>query len=449
MKIIVAGAGDVGSYLCQILSESQYDVTLIETNEDVAGELEESLDIRVILGNGASAKFQQKAGVANCDFFMSMTADDQSNIVACSIAKQLGAKKTIARVHDELYADCSILNYQDYFSIDYFLNPEALSAIELAKIIRNPERVAVENFARGLIEVQQLELSPASPLLNKALKNLRLDSDIRLGYVQRRGKLSVAGADTVLEAGDVVTLFGSTEGIYKNKKLFTKEKNASMLDIVLYGATETAISLINMLNSSKFKIRLIDPDLTKCKAFAEKFSNITVINGAATSLQLLEEEHIAKADYFISCTKKDEDNIVTSLQAKKLGVEHVCLLINKPDYEELLGNMSSFLSIELSVSPRKATANEILKIVSLQKAVRIASLQDGQIEILETIVASGSKVENKEVMQASLPKGCMLVALVNKDTAIVPTAHSLIKAGDSVILIVSKEKINEAIELFR
>ncbi len=449
MKIIVAGAGDVGGYLCQVLSDSQYDVTLIEVNEDVAGDLEESLDIRVILGNGASAKYQQKAGVADCDFFMSMTADDQSNIVACSIAKQLGAKKTIARVHDELYADCSILNYQEYFAIDYFLNPEALSAVELAKIIRNPERVAVENFARGMIEVQQIEVMESSTLLDKPLKNLSLPPDIRIGYVKKGETLSVAGADTELEAGDLVTLFGTTDSIYKHKRLFNKASKPTMVDIAIYGATETALSLIKMLNSPKFKIRVIDPDLSKCKVFAEQFANITVINGAATSLQLLEEEQIGRADYFVSCTKKDEDNIVTSLQAKKLGVDHVCLLINKPDYEELLGNMSSFLSIELSVSPRKATANEILKIVSLQDSIQIASLQEGQIEIIETIVARGSFVESKKVMEASLPKGCMLVALVNKDSAIVPSANSVINAGDRVILIVSKETSAEAVKLFR
>ncbi len=144
MRIIVAGSGDVGSYLCKVLSEARYDVTLIEAMEEIAQEMENSLDVRVIVGNAASAKCLQKAGVADCDYFMSMTSDDQSNILACSIAKQMGAKHSIARVHDTVYTDSSIVDYKEYFKIDYLLNPEALSAVELAKLIRNPERVAVK-----------------------------------------------------------------------------------------------------------------------------------------------------------------------------------------------------------------------------------------------------------------------------------------------------------------
>ena len=174
MKIVVAGAGDVGHYLCQILSEDGHSVTLIESEDSTADDVEEHLDVRVVRGNGASAVCLLKAGVEACDFFMAMTAHDQLNIVACSIAASLGAKTTIARVHDQVYADAPVVNYQKHFNIDILINPEALTAVELAKHVRNPERMAIEDFARGAIELQEVEISPDSKAAGTSLRDLPL-----------------------------------------------------------------------------------------------------------------------------------------------------------------------------------------------------------------------------------------------------------------------------------
>ena len=303
MKIIIAGAGDVGFFLCQVLSEDGHAVTMIEEQDAIADEAESSLDARVIRGNGASARCLEKAGVSSCDFFIAMTAHDQLNIVACSIARKLGAKYTIARVHDLIFSDNKRVNFQEYFHIDTLINPEALTAIELAKHVRNPERMAVEDFARGQIELQEIVTSPSAKALGKPLKEIRLPSSLKIGYLVRGETLAVPTADTVLEAGDKITVIGTPELLLANRKLFTNEDSSSTIRVVLNGATETAISVIRRLSNYRFKIRVIEPDLKKCKDIAEAFPNVTVINGSATSLRLLEEEQIGSADYFISCTK--------------------------------------------------------------------------------------------------------------------------------------------------
>ena len=202
MKIIIVGAGDVGHYLCQVLSEDGHGVTLLESDTDRADEIEENLDVRVIRGNGASAKFLSLAGVSDCDFLLAMTAFDQLNIVACAIGKKLGAKTTIARVHDQVYADNSLVNYQKQFGIDILINPEALTAVELAKHVRNPERMAVEDFARGQIELQETEISEGAKAEGKRLRDIKLDPAVKIGYVERGDKLYVPTADTVLERGE-------------------------------------------------------------------------------------------------------------------------------------------------------------------------------------------------------------------------------------------------------
>lgn len=447
MKIIIVGAGEVGKYLSQIFSERGEDVTVIENSEVVAKELDDSLDVRVFAGNGASASVLQNAGIKNCDYFLAMTADDQLNLVSCTIASKLGADCAICRIHDQVYAEKSIVNYQEYFNIDMLLNPDALCAVEFAKLIRNPERVAVEDFARGEIEVKRFEISEGAKVLGKTLRDIKLPQDVRVGYIQRGGKMFVASAETEFREGDLITAFGSPEALFEHRKLFLAEKTSSNASVVIYGATEIAISLIRLLSSSRFRIRVIDPSIARCKDVAEKFPNISVIHGNATSLRLMEEEQVGSADYFVACTREDEDNIMTCLQAKKLGVKHVQLTINKPDYEAVLNNMKDVMGLDLVVSPRKATASEVLRYTTGGKFVKVGKLDDENVEIVEVRVSAKSESVGKKIAEANLPTGCIIAALMHKSYTKVPGANDTISAGDRLIVISSKEKIKKVVSL--
>lgn len=201
MNIVIVGAGEVGYNLSLIFSEHGHNVTLIEQSETRGQKVDEEQDVRIVTGDGSSARVLEDAGVKQCDAFLALTNEDRANILSCSLAKCMGAALTIARIHDETYSDTSLVNYQLHFGIDHLVNPEAICAVELAKAIRNPGRVAVENFARGQIEVQQLEVAARSRLLNTPLKDLKLDSRVRIGYVQRGKLFEVASADTVFEEG--------------------------------------------------------------------------------------------------------------------------------------------------------------------------------------------------------------------------------------------------------
>jgi len=442
MKVIIVGAGEVGSYLCEVLSQQGCDVTLIESFDSVADEIEESFDVRVIRGNGASAKYLKRANVSACDIFLAMTAHDQLNIVACALAHNMGAKNTVARVHDEVYSDNSVVNYQEYFNIDAILNPEALTAVDLAKSIRNPERVILEDFARGQIEVLHMQTTSGAKALGKPLKDLNLPSDIRICYVQRGKEVEIAGADTVLEPGDRITMVGSPERIFEKKRLFSSEDYGGAVRIAIYGATETAVSLVRLLSNTRFKVRIIDPNLHRCKELAESFPNITVINGSATSLRLLEEEQVGSADYFIACTKDDEENIMTSLQAKKLGVKKVQLVINKPDYEQVLRSISGFLDIQVALSPRKATATEILKYISDKKYITVGALEGTEIVHIEVKVPASSLCCGKAIKEMGLPRGMIVAARMCKSgIAKVPGASDIISAGDRLMVILKKSDI--------
>lgn len=447
MKIVIIGAGDVGSYLCSLLSQQAHAVTLIEEDGDRARQADELFDVKVIRGNGASAHILAKADAGTCDFFVAMTSDDRSNIVSCSLAKAMGARNTVARIHDQTYNDTSLINYQLHFGIDFLINPEALCAVELAKSIRNPGRVAVENFARGQIEVQRFELSDKSKLLNRPLSELQLGG-LRVGYVQRDGKLEVARGNTSLQAGDQVTVFGRADALLNLKSKLDPDKARERARVVLFGGGETAIALIRLLANPRFKVRVIDNERQTCNYIAEHFPNVTVIHGDGTSLRLLEEEQIAHADYFVACTKRDEDNVMTGLQASKLGAKHVQVVINRVDYEEMIGNLKWLVGVETAVSPRITTAREVLRYVSTDAATELATLPDNSGKVLEIRVSGKSHAAGKTLREIALPQGTVMVALMHKFDSRVPGPDDKILGGDRIVIITTDEDAEALIKIF-
>lgn len=449
MKIVIVGAGDVGKYLCKVLSEDGHSVTLIESEDSTIADVEENLDIRVVKGNGASAKYLTLADAHTCDYLIAMTHHDQLNIVACAIGAKLGARKTIARVHDLVYTDSSVFNYQKNFNLDILINPEALTAVELARHIRNPARFVVEDFARGQIELQEIEISENAKAANKALKDLSLPSGIKIGYVESGGTLEVPTAGTVLKPKDRVTIIGSPETLMKNARLFSEEISGETMRVVICGATETTVALIRRLQNNRFKLRVIEPNLKKCKELAEIFPNVTVINGSATSLKLLEEEQIGGVDYFVACTKDDEENVMTCMQAKKLGAKNVELVINKPDYEQVIQNISGFLNITAAASPRKASVAEIRKYLSNRNYLIAGSLKNGEIEFIELKVEENCWGEGKKLYELNLPPATIIAAIVDEQSnAKVPGANDIVNAGDRLIIILEKKNVRQVVEMF-
>ena len=439
MKIIIVGAGEVGHNLCDTLSKEGHDVTVVEQSEQRVAQLDEEQNARIVRGNGSSARQPVDLDVTRCDAFLAMTSDDRTNLISCSLAKGLGAKNTFARIHDETYSDNSVINYQLHFGIDLLVNPEAICAVELAKAIRNPGRVAVENFARGQIEFQQQRVATGSRLIGQQLKQLKLDPGVRIGYVQRDGQGEIAGAETILQEGDRVTLFGYPDALFSLRERFDPKNKIKEVRVVLFGGTETAISLMRLLTNPRFRIRVLEKDPARCQQIAESFPHVEVICGDGTSLRLLEEEQISEADYFVACTKDDEENILTCLQAAKLGADHVQLVVNKGDYEQLEGILKTILGIEMVVSPRRATADFMVRSLSTETAATLAELPDGG-RILEVKLDHSSPVVGKRVKDIQLPRSSLFVAIQHKFKAGVPTAEDTLLAGDRVLVLVDQSE---------
>lgn len=451
MKIIIVGAGEVGTQLSETLSVADHDVTVIERDDTLAENLGETLDVRVVKDNGSSASALIKAGVNRCDFFLAMTSNDETNLVSSSIAKALGAKKTFARVHDTTFRDNSLINHQRHFGIDHLVNPEALAAVELAKRIRNPGRVAVEDFGRGQIEVKSIEIQPGAQIVDTQLKDVKLPGNIRIGLVNRDGKTIVANAFTTLAVGDHVTIFGHPDSLFETKELFDpSSKGSAKISVTIFSGSEIAIALARLLSNPRFKIRIIEKDLKLCHSLAERLPSVTMIHGDATSLRVLEEEEIGLSDFFVACRKDDEANIMTCLQAFKLGAKHTMLAINRADYIEILEKLDTALGVELAVSPRIAATNEVLRYIEKKTFIELQEDSEGESDtncIIELDIAEKSKVAGMRIRDINWPKECVIVGHEHNYTPKTPTGDDILQAGDSIIAIICKSRRTELLKL--
>jgi trk system potassium uptake protein len=449
MNIVIIGAGEVGSHLSRVLSEAGNGVTVVERDPQRAALIDEELNVRVVHGSGSSAEVLTRAIGDGCDHFLAMTSLDETNLIACSLARVLGARSVISRIHDETFTGTAHVNYPLHFGIDMMLNPEGLCALELAKPIRNPARIAVESIARGQIEAQRLRVSERARILGKPLREIKLHPEVKFGYFERGDQQDVPAAETVLQAGDEVTVFGPAGELYKLRAKLDPDAGGGEIRVVVFGGSETAVALLRLLDNPRFKVRVIERDPDKCRHLATRFPHVTFINGDGTSLRLLEEEQVGNADFFVASTSDDECNVMTSMQAAKLGTRHVQTVINKNDYQEILHNLQQALGINGLVSPRLVTANEVLRQLSHEPFVELFKFPDQNARILEIQVSNNSSCAGKSLREISWPKHAVLVALQHKFQVKVPGAEDRILPGDRVVVITREQNIKDLLRLLR
>ncbi len=447
MNIIIVGAGEVGKHLAQSLSTQLHNIILIDHSEEVTSTLHEKLDATVVIGNGTSATVLAENNVADCELFLAITSHDNTNMAAASIAKSMGAKTTIARVHASIERGEWLFNYREHFGIDYLFSTERLAAVELSKYIRNPEGMVTEEIARGRIELQQMEVSPDSEYLDKTLASLNLPNGVRIAAIYRNKGNIIPGGDDHLEPHDVVTLFGEPAKISEIAPSIDPSVASDREDrVVIFGGGEYALALAEMLEGTNAKVRIMEKSESECKRLSNLLQDTVIINGDATALQQLQEEQVGEADFFIAVSPDDEDNVMTCLQAKSLGTAYCLTLIHRPDIANAVYRNRERLGILGAVSPRLACNRDLLRFVETEKFHNIAQLQ-ANVEVIQLVIKEDAFVAGKLVSDIQWPKGGALVGLVRQQLTIVPRGADELQAGDAVYVIVTPESQKAFVKL--
>ena len=436
MNVIIIGAGEVGRHMASALSIVAHSITVVDRNPDLAKELEDSLDARILCQDGTSVSNLFEAGVAECDLFLALTSDNTINVMAASLAKKLNAKKVIARVHPEVQCEEWLFDYRSHFGIDYIFSSEHLSAIELAKFVRSPNSLYVEEIAKGRIEIQQVRVSAKSAVAGCTLVELKAPERTRVASITRGGASIVPTATDKIEVDDIVTIFGEPR---KLKVLAGRIQGDDKADyqqkVVIFGGGEYGFTLAQMLESLNCRVRIFEKDPIRAQELTDRLSNTEVINTDGTVLSELEEEQVGEADFFIATSGSDEDNVMTCLQVNNLGTKNCLTLIHRTDYARAISRSGRHFGVLAAVSPREAVRKDLERFLTSDKFHTVKKLDGG--EIIETIVERASIVAEKMVGEIEWPDGCVLVGLVDGIHGKVPSPNDVLKPGNEVYAMVT------------
>lgn len=448
MNIIIVGAGEVGRHMAESLSREAHSIVVIESSAVLAHELEQSLDAKVVHGDGTSINVLLDAEVGSCDLFLALTSDNTVNMMTASMATKLDAGKVVCRVHPGLQREEWLFDYRGHFGIDHIFSSERLSAIELAKFIRNPDSLVVEEVARGKIELQQVRVCDTSDAIGKMLMQLKAPERTRVAAVSRGGEHFVPTARTTLEAGDVVTIFGEPRNLkgLADRLQKTKDKKDE-IRVVIFGGGEYGFSLAQMLESWNCKVRILEKDPDVAAELTDRLSNTTVINTDGTVLAELEEERVGQADFFVATSTSDEDNVMTCLQAHNLGTKNCLTLIHRADYADAISASGRHFGMLAAVSPREASRRDIEKFITTDQFHIVKKLGAG--DVIETTVQSASIVASKMIGEVEWPEGCVLVAQMRGIHADVPGPDDVLEPGDIIYAMVTPKVRKKFLKLVK
>jgi len=415
-----------------VLSMEDHDVTVIDTDRERLQRVEELLDVRTICDHGASPQVLEGAGAQNAHLVAAVTNSDEVNLIAGVTARQLGTLKTAARVYNQAYHGGDKIEYRNILGIDLIISPQSLTAFEIAKLIENPAAVAIENFAHGRVQMRQMVVREDAPVAGQRIKDLfppdRNDGVLAVSLT-RAGEIAIPGPEDIIEAYDSITVImprGKTGDI---RKLF-RDVDKGAESVVIAGGGTTAVMLAQLLERQNLRVTLIEENREKCEALSRTLASTRVIHGDATRISVLEEERVGKADVFVALCGNDEINLMSTLQAKEIGVTYSVVSVNRVDYIPLVERVG----INHAVSPRILTGNRVLALAGRGSISSMALLQGGKAEVVELKAEFGSKAVNRVIGEdVRFPKGSILGSLVRGEEAIVPRGGDTILPGDTVI----------------
>lgn len=442
MKIIICGAGEVGEHAAETLVAANHRVTVVDHEMQPLAAVEDSLDARTLLGNCADGRTLREAGCADADLLLATTDHDEINLLTAAIAKGLGARKTIARVHHSTYFEGHGFDYEGYFQIDRLICPEYSTALAIAQTLRNPGAMAIEHFARGQIEMQQFPVSRGSEAIGKALAEIRMPRGTRIAAIGRMESALIPEAGTVIEQGDSVIIVGNPDHFQTARRIFHDDK-LGRRRIVIMGGPPMAVWLCRALRDRNFSIRLFETNPQRAQELAEKLDWVTVIQADPTHAGVVKDERIADADAFVALVH-DEENILGCMLAKSAGIEHAIAVIERPKYVPLLRE----IGIDRPFSPRRVAVKEIVRALDDRSLSPLASLAEGVIDVYRVRVGPKAEAIGKPLHEIKLTPNWMLAAVQHDGAVRVPGADDQIEAGDTVIVIGRHGKENALKKIF-
>jgi len=451
MKIIILGAGQVGTSVANNLASEANDITVVDQHAELLRDLRDRLDLGTVQGQASHPDILRRAGAEDADMVIAVTNSDETNMVACQVAYTLFHTPTkIARVRAPEYHRHPGLFSQQALPIDVLISPEQLVTDRIMRVIQHPGALQVLDFAGGHLRLVAVRAYYGGPLVGQELRTLYEHMptiDARIAAIYRQGQAILPDGNTVVEADDEVFFVAAAKNtLAVMSELRRLDKPFKRL--MFAGGGHIGARLAKALESD-YRVRIIERNPNRAKQVAEELEKTIVLQGDAADEDLLLEENIENTDVFCAVTDDDEANILSAMLAKRLGARKVMALINRAAYVDLVESGS----IDIAISPQQATIGSLLTHVRRGDVVMVHSLRRGAAEAIEAVAhgdPSSSKVVGRAVEDIALPKGTSIGAIVRGVEVLIAHHDTVIQSEDHVILfLVDKRRISEVEKLFQ
>lgn len=450
MKILILGAGQVGSTLAETLSHEKMDITVVDSNAERLRQVQDRIDVRTIVGHAAYPHILRKADADDTDLLIAVTSSDETNMIASQIAHTLfNVPKKIVRIRANEYSRYNQLFDKNAIPIDVHISPEQVVTNHIKRLLTYPGALQVVDFAHGKVRLVGTRAVKGSPIIGKALKAFRdliPNIDFRIAALYREGESILTTGDTVVKADDEIFFIAATRNIPRVLAEL-RHSERPYKRIIIAGGGNIGRNLARGLEST-YNVKIIELSHSRCDALSDSLHETTILCGSASDQSLLEQENIKHTDVFIAVTNDDEANILSSMLAKKMGAHKVIALITNQAYVELVQDGG----IDIALSPQQITIGSLLHHVRRGDTSNAYSLRRGVAEAVEIVAHGNEKTSNvigRELSEIDLPEGVSIGAIVRDDQVIIAHNYVTIATDDHVILFLTdKNRIKEVEKLF-
>ncbi len=437
MNIVVIGDGKIGFTVTQALVKEGHDLVVIDSQIEALRRTEESLDVQISEGNGASAAVQRQAGVPDADLMIAVTEADETNLLCCMIARQLGCRNTIARIRSPEYNE-DVYLLKEGLGLSMVVNPERSTAKQISGLLQYPSFLKREKFAKGRAEIVELSVRPGGRLDGMVLADLykSLRVHVLVCAVERDDRVHIPDGRFVLHGGDHIYVTAATGDLLALLKS-TGYETPRVRSVLMIGGSRIAVYLSQFLAQTGINVKIIENDLDRCNALSEALPKAEVIHADGTSFSVLRQEGIEEMDAIIALTNIDEQNIIIAMYAHHLEVPKVVCKINRTEYAAILTDDIR----ESIITPRILTSNDILRYVRAMEnrpgegVITLHRLIGDRVEAMEFAVTSSTWYVDVPLKDAPIKDDLRVAIITRRGNTIVPGGDDCLKAGDTCVIV--------------
>ena len=431
MRIIIAGAGEVGTHLTKMLSNEDHDIIVIDNDPERLKTIGSSFDVLTLEGNANSISILKESKVSKADLFISVTYSEDVNVTAAILSKKFGAKKTIARIDNDEFLMQSNKEVFSNLGIDYMIYPEKIAAREVVGLLAQTGSTEVVEFSGGKLQMFVIRLESEAPIIGKRLRDLVPDDnnlEFRAVAMTRNGMTIIPGGDDVFETGDLVYVISSQAGLKELYK-YSGKQNFEIRNIMILRGSRIGIKTARQLGNQHY-VKMIEIDRQHSYKLSGLLPNTLVINGDGTDMELLKDEGLEKMDAFIAVTGNSETNILSCLLAKQLGVKRTIAEVENIGYIHLAEN----IGVDTIINKKFITASRIFRFTMSEEVSTIKCLTGTEAEVMEYVAKPQSRITTATLKDVGFPQEAIIGGVIRGKNSFIAHGDTLIKPYDRVVV---------------